>query len=323
MTMKVAIFGAGWFGKKHAELVSKLPDAVVCGVCSPRIEKAREAAAPYGAKGYDRVEEMLDDCNPDAAIIAVPPFAHGEIEYKLIERRIPFLVEKPIGLEMDMVDEIHRRIQEAKLTTSVGYHFRYTDAAAKAKEWLKDRTVVMAWGRWLGDMPGVYWWRNESLSGGQFIEQTTHMADLLRYLCGEAVEVAGSFGHVKTDPRSDEANVSDSGAATVRLANGSIAVLANSCAMKSNSDVGLDIYTDRGRLSIGFDGVTILEGDSVTKYPNEGDPYIRELEAFLHAVRTGDSSQILSDYTDAVKSFRLTEASIRSSKAGTAFRLDS
>jgi myo-inositol 2-dehydrogenase / D-chiro-inositol 1-dehydrogenase len=323
MTMKVAIFGAGWFGKKHAELVSKLADAEVCGVCSPRIEKAREAAAPYGAKGFDKIEEMLNDCNPDAAIIAVPPFAHGEIEMSLIERGIPFLVEKPIGLEMDMVHEIDRRIQEAKLITSVGYHFRYTDAAAKAKEWLMDRTVVMAWGRWLGNMPGVYWWRNEKLSGGQFIEQTTHMADLLRYLCGEAVEVSGSFGHVKTDPRNDEANVSDSGAATVRLASGAVAVLANSCALSSNSDVGLEIYTDRGRLGIGFDGVTIAEGESVTEYPNEGDPYIRELEAFLHAVRTGDSSQILSDYADAVRSFRLTDAAVQSSKAGKAYRLDS
>ncbi|WP_274364541.1 Gfo/Idh/MocA family protein [Paenibacillus thermotolerans] len=321
MALKVAIFGAGWFGRKHAELASSIEGTTVCGFCSPRLEKAREAAARYGAEGYTEVSDFLDASKPDAAVIAVPPFAHGEIEFQLIERGIPFLVEKPLGVEPETVNEINRRVHEAGLITSAGYHFRYTDAAAKAKEWLSSRRIVMSWGRWMGDTPGVYWWKDRRLSGGQLIEQTTHMVDLVRYLCGEATEVSASFAHVTTDPASEEWNVSDAGAATLRLANGSLAVLAHTSALPRGMDIGLDVYTDQGRVSIGFDGVTITEADRVTQQLNRGDPYMREMKAFLHAVRTGDTSQILSDYADARKTFQLTWAAHQAAESKAAQRI--
>jgi len=52
------------------------------------------AADFEGAKGYGQFIEMLTSERLDAVYICVHPMAHGEIEKELIDRKIPFLVEK-------------------------------------------------------------------------------------------------------------------------------------------------------------------------------------------------------------------------------------
>ena len=61
---------------------------------------------------------------------------------------------------------------------------------------MQDQTIGMALGRWMGGMPGVAWWRRQEGSGGQFVEQTTHIVDLLRYCAGEVTEVYAAAASV-------------------------------------------------------------------------------------------------------------------------------
>jgi myo-inositol 2-dehydrogenase / D-chiro-inositol 1-dehydrogenase len=46
-----------------------------------------------------------------------------------------------------------------------------------------------------------------------------------------------------------------------------------------------------------------------------------ETEAFLHAVRTGDRSRILSDYEDGYKTLKVTCAAYESAKRGLPVKL--
>ncbi|MHA6480614.1 Gfo/Idh/MocA family protein [Paenibacillus sp. strain BS8-2] len=326
MTLQIGLIGTGWFGNMHAEKLAKMEGVNVAAFAATTQEKADAAARGFqDAKGYVSVTEMLDSRKRklDAVYICVPPFAHGDIENALIERSIPFLVEKPIGVDEEQPEAILRGIKEKQLITSAGYHFRYMDSTAKAKELLKDRAIGMALGYWMGGMPGVYWWRSMQGSGGQFVEQTTHIVDLLRYTAGEVTEVYAAYGNQIVAQNNDGVTVPDVGTVTMKLSSGAVATISNTCAIPAGGHNGLDLYTDAGVLEIGGSSLIHRTAGQVTEYQNVNNPYDAENEAFLHAVRTGDTSRIRSTYEDAWLTHRVTMAANRSALTGLPVKLQS
>lgn len=317
MALNIGIIGTGWFSRVHADILSNMDGVNVAAFVGTSQEKAEAAVKNYAtARAYSDVEQMLDKTKPDAVYICVPPFAHGEIESQLVQRGIPFLVEKPLGTNLDTPKQILHGVKKAGLLTSAGYHFRYTDAAMKAAEMLDSRKIGMALGYWMGDMPQVYWWRQQEGSGGQFIEQTTHMVDLLRCLLGEVDEVYAAFAHRAMQDIHEGVTVHDVGTATMKLKSGAVATISNTCLLPESDKAGLDIYTEQGVIGIQSDKLIVKERGKITEIRNAANPYLRESEAFIHAVRTGDASRILSTYEDAVKTMEVTYAALRSAETG-------
>lgn len=322
MTLKIGMIGTGWFGMMHAEKLSKTEGVDIAGFVATNQEKADTAAGKFdNARGYDSIHKLLDDRKIDAAYICVPPFAHGEIEQALIERGIPFLVEKPIGTDEQVPGAILKGIEEKGLITSVGYHFRYMDGTERARELLRERTIGMALGYWMGSMPGVSWWRKMEGSGGQFVEQTTHIVDLLRYTAGEVSEVYAAYGGRIMSKTEEGVTVPDVGTVTLKLASGAVATISNTCAIPAGSRTGLHIYTDKGVLELGHGGLVDAEAGRKTEYANRTNPYDLENEAFLHAVKTGDTSRIRSTYADSMLTHRVTMAANESARTGLPVKL--
>lgn len=319
MTLKVGFVGTGGFTRFHCNLLAKMEGVQVRAFCATSLDKAERAAAEWnGAKGYDSAATMLDAEALDAVYICVPPMAHGEIEEALIARNIPFLVEKPIGLDMEQPVKLLKEIQAKRLITSVGYHFRYMDSTQRALELLKQRKIGMGLGYWMGGMPLVSWWRKQDGSGGQFIEQTSHIVDLLRYTMGEVEEVYAAYANRVMHEVHEGVGIPDVGTVTFKLASGAVATISNTCILPPHSQgkIGLHIYTDGGTLELTNECLRDLAPSAVMEYKNTANPYVREHEAFLTAVRTGDTSGIKSSYEDAVKTQAVAVAALRSASAG-------
>ena len=322
MKIQVGIAGTGSFGMMHAEKLSKIGDVNVAAFTATSAEKADKAARMFDdARGYASLDDMLSDRKLDAVYICVPPFAHGDIERALIERNIPFLVEKPIGIDTTTPKELLGAIEAKGLITSVGYHYRYMDSVSRALELLNERTIAMALGFWMGSMPRVSWWRSMSDSGGQFVEQTTHMVDLLRFTAGEIVEVYAAYGDRIMSNAENNVTVPDVGTVTMKLASGAVATISNTCAIPAGGRNGLHIYTNKGVLELSHGKLINFEHGVRTEYSDHSNPYDRENEAFLHAIRTGDISQIRSSYADAWRTHQVTMAANESAESGMPVKL--
>ncbi|MEM7275471.1 MAG: Gfo/Idh/MocA family oxidoreductase, partial [Actinomycetota bacterium] len=78
-TVKVAVVGAGAFGRKHLDALAAIPEAEVVVIADPVEATAAEAAAE---RGVDRVATTLDpilsDDDVDAVILATPTQVHAE-----------------------------------------------------------------------------------------------------------------------------------------------------------------------------------------------------------------------------------------------------
>lgn len=322
MTLKIGLIGTGWFGDMHARLLTQQKDVEVQAVTGSSQQKAEAFAAKLpNAKAYSNVEQMLDAHTLDAVYICTPPFARGNFEQQCIERGIPFLIEKPLSSEVELPEQLLAAVKEKGLITSVGYHFRYMDGTDKAKELLANRQLSLALGYWMGGAPGGTWWRRLERSGGQFVEQTTHIVDLLRYIAGEVTEVYAAYHEGILSSQDDNANVADSGTVTLKLESGMIATISNTCIIPAGDQSGLHFYTNAGKLEISHGGVKDYTAETIVEYKNNNNPYERQMAAFLHAVRTGDTSHIRSSYEDACKTHRITMAANASALSGQVIKL--
>lgn len=324
MTLKVGFIGTGGVAKGHITNLAAIEGVTIAAFCDLQLERAEAAARDWtGAKAYASIVEMLDDVKLDAAFVCVPPMAHGDAERALIERGIPFLVEKPLGVDNELPRQLAAEIEKKGLITSVGYQWRYIPSLDEAKRFLESGRVGMALGYWMGGMPRVPWWRVQHLSGGQFVEQTTHITDLLRYLCGEVVEVYAAYGHRSLHEREEGANVADVGTVTMKLANGAVATISNTCLLPVGHRVGLEVFTDQGIVEVQGSGSRIIRNKEEASAPFSAavNPRVFEDIAFLDAVRTGNQSLIKSSYADSLKTHEVTVAANLSAATGKPVKL--
>jgi myo-inositol 2-dehydrogenase / D-chiro-inositol 1-dehydrogenase len=316
--INVGIIGTGWFSAVHAKILMEMEDVNLAAVCGTSLTKARDFAERFGGiKGFDDVAEMLDGESLDAVYLCVPPFAHGAIELQLIKRGIPFFVEKPVGTSMEAPEMVLSALKEKPVITSVGYHFRYRETTARLKLELEGAVLGMVTGQWMGSMPPVPWWRDLARSGGQLVEQTTHIIDFLRYAAGEIAEVSAVFGSRLLENVHEGVTVPDVGTVTLKMKSGSLAVISNTCILpEGDSKVGIDFFHSRGILQLDQEGLTKRENGIVTEWKDQESPYIAEARAFIHAVRTGDTSGIRSDYFDACRTQKAAAAAVESARTG-------
>jgi myo-inositol 2-dehydrogenase/D-chiro-inositol 1-dehydrogenase len=316
--MRVAFIGTGGIAKSHASALAKRGDVSFVGAYDVLSERAEAFVGQYGGTAYAGVEEMLDRAKPDAVWVCLPPFAHGPAEMALLERRIPFLVEKPISNSIDTARRILEAVERAGNLVAVGYMNRYRRGVNRTKELLANDAVVLVHGGWIGGTPGVHWWRVKAQSGGQIVEQTTHTFDLVRYIVGEPEIVCaqGARGFVRDLPDYD---VEDASTVAIRFVNGAVGNLMSSCASRAGGGVHLTIAGLKHYVTFtGWEHSVVIRKSAIEEERIAGEPNIFELEdnAFVEAVATGQRELIRSPYADALKTLTFCLAANKSLETG-------
>jgi len=136
---------------------------------------------------------------------------------------------------------VNEAIQRSGVIAAVGYNWRWLDITKKAKDILATTPIAMAQGYWWGGMPGVSWWRQKHQSGGQVVEQTTHIFDLARYLLGEVTQVY-ALGYQGLLADVDNYSVEDASTVVLRFASGAIANISSTDLLASGGKVGIDLF---------------------------------------------------------------------------------
>ena len=288
------------------------PDTKITAVCDVDEGRAQAAAEQFGAAPYTDHRQMLDKEDLDAAYVCVPPAAHGGIELDLAERGVPFCLEKPVNIALEPAARAARVVRDKGLVTSVGYQVRYAVQVQTTREFLASRKITLVEGWFVGGMPGVPWWRQKALSGGQAVEQTTHIYDLARYLAGEVATVC-AFGSTGAMTDIENYDVEDASVGLLEFESGAVGHITSACVL---TDGGLRRsglkFDGRGfTVDLTYGSLAIHTAEGVREEDHTGalKPAKKVLnDAFLSAIETGDSSRILSSYEDGVKSLAVSLA---------------
>ena len=319
--VKIGFVGTGDIAHYHLNHLAKIKGVQLVGMCDVNETKARETATKYKCPYYTDYKDLFNKEKMDACYICVPPFAHDKQELVACERGIHLFMEKPVCLSVKKAKEISEAIRKNDIISSVGYQDRYLDVVDKLKNIIKDRKVGIFLGYWMGGFGMVHWWREKILSGGQIVEQTTHIFDMIRYLFGELEEVyaSGTTGIMNKIPRCD---IEDASSVTLRMKSGLVGSICSANFLKYEEKLGIDIFAEGMGIQYkerSYIRINKPNGHQFIKVTN--DPGMLEDEIFVEAVKTGDCSKIRSPYSDALKSLEATLAANESMSTGKVVKL--
>lgn len=318
MSAKIGIIGTGWVTELHLGALKTINGAEVVAIAGRNQERAKELAEPWKANTYERPLEMLAKESLDVAFILLPPHLHGELERACSEHVRGVLIEKPISQSLETAQEINSYFHKAGTLVSVAYQNRYRQSVQTARKLFaqEGNQAILANGWWTTQMPPPLWWRTFDHSGGQFVEQCTHIVDICRYTMGEIEEVS-AYATQGFMPEVEGKTVDDAMVVNARFASGALASFSTGCfplgghSEDPNGGIGVHLSSRNHRISLTgwhFDGTVYSGEEDKVLIPREENIFAIQDKAFLDAVATGDTSGIHSPYEDSLKTLAATLA---------------
>lgn len=308
------MLGAGFVARRHLDRMSSLPGVRLVGVSDPQQERARALAEEYGGATAEDVHHLVD-LGLDCLYVCVPPHQHGEPEAAAIAAGLPVLVEKPLANDLATAEELDRKFREAGLLAAVGYQWRYLDTLALAAKLLAPAPARLVLGSWLDKAPAAPWWSEQGASGGQTVEQLTHVVDVARVLVGEATSV-------RADGVSDPAGPGDifhAATSTVRFENEAVGSFTTTCLLRGGYRIALECFAPGLALTLTERDLLIADEHGERLVTAAVDPILEVNRGFLGSVR-GEEGDVRVPYAEALRTHRLAFALAEAARTGQTVR---
>jgi myo-inositol 2-dehydrogenase / D-chiro-inositol 1-dehydrogenase len=178
--IKVAVIGAGGWGRQHARVWAERPDVELCAIAGRTLEKTQARAAEYGVRAYVDIDEMLTRERPDLVSLSLPNQGHFDATLQVIRAGYPLLVEKPLVFDLREADVLLEEATSRGLFFAINFNHRYARPLQMARQ-------AVEGGR-LGDLVFAIWrFGGEGSSDhphANLIETQCHAFDQLEWLCG-------------------------------------------------------------------------------------------------------------------------------------------
>ena len=201
---KVLIIGTGGIGKRHIRgfLATNRAELSFVEPHDARRAEAVDAFAPKAA--YSRLEDV-DFTGIDLAVICTPAHLHVEMMRRCAEAGVPFLVEKPLAVTMDGVDEVIDLVKTNGLLGRVGYIRRIAPELNAVRDKIlagKIGAFKLAYvssgqefPKYRPDYRETYYSKPE-WGGGAILDAASHSLDMLIWLMGKPVAVTAMYDHM-------------------------------------------------------------------------------------------------------------------------------
>jgi predicted dehydrogenase len=207
MTIRVAGIEVGhWhslFDAAYLRHLVKMPDVTLVAVQDSDGALARKRAAEVGnPQVFTDYVRMLEETKPDFVMALGRHRQMARIAHDLLDRRVPFLMEKPMGISADEVQSVADKAARLGVYAAVPLSQRYQPFAIRARE-------LLAAGRF-GPLSHIYvrvnrpgparypawdsgWMLDPAEAGGGCLRNLgPHGLDIFLHLTGEDARVTGA-----------------------------------------------------------------------------------------------------------------------------------
>lgn len=247
---RIAVIGLGGMAQLvHLPILSKLDNIEICAVAEKDKTKLFSVASKFGIKArYSNYAEMVDKEKIDAIIISTPTNTHKSIALECIGRKIPLLIEKPLGLDLKESIEIRDAARKGKVPVMVGMNLRFRPDSMLMKSFISSGDfgdLFYIRSNWLRRWSSEQQWfmKKKESGGGVLIDLGIAVIDLALWLFDyEDIKTisAQKFNHLTT-------SVEDSAVALIRTKNKSSINFEISWSMEYSKDFfGFSAYGTEG-----------------------------------------------------------------------------
>lgn len=223
------------------------PRASLEAICDPNKQLLDQRSTEWGpVKATTNYEEIANDPNIDAVIIATPNSTHVKIALECLKNGKHVMLEKPLGVSAKEALQLQKAAEESKVVNMTAFTYRYAPSMRYLKHLISEGKLGQLRHfrsqRFL-DWPETSWgWRQykDTAGAGNIYDMTIHRIDFSQYLMGKIKSVSGKvkqFIPRTTQPNGEScapSEVDDWTAIIAEFENGATGVFEGSTLMKGH-----------------------------------------------------------------------------------------
>ncbi|MFX0132866.1 MAG: bi-domain-containing oxidoreductase [Candidatus Hodarchaeota archaeon] len=290
--INAAIIGGGGFAKNfHLPNLSKIENYRIVAIVDKLGIVAKQLAKQYKA-GYATTDyqEVLKDDKVDMVVITTRHNLHAEIAINSAKAGKAILMEKPMAMNQQQLDELVKVLQKTGVPFMVGFNRRFSPFVTKIKEQLKNRQnpMVINYRVNSGYFQPDHWIYSDE-GGGRIIGECCHFFDLFNFFAdSESCDISAFF----LEPWTKNFSKTDNFITNIKYGDGSIAnLIYTSLGNKAFPKERIEIFAENKVFVIDdFKKLTISgpkEKGFKLKIMNKG--HFEELVEFAKALRSGNN----------------------------------
>jgi len=199
----ILIAGAGSIGERHVRCFQST-GRVDVAVCELDAERCRLIAQRYGiSRSFTTWAEALT-MQPAAVVLATPAHLHIPMTMQAVQQGCHVLIEKPLAVTTDGLDELEALITEKQARVAVAYVYRSHPALSSMHAALQSerfgrllQVVAVSGQNFPFYRPGyrdTYYTRHES-GGGAVQDALTHVINAVEWLVGPVTRLVADAAH--------------------------------------------------------------------------------------------------------------------------------
>lgn len=278
--VRVAVVGAGEFGRNHARVYRDLESAELAGIFDTNESRAKAVATEFQTQVLHGLDELKGKA--DAVSVAVPTVDHAAVGCQLMQMGLDVLVEKPMAVDLAEADALLDAAKRHQRILQVGHVERFNPAVL-AVEPILNRPLFFEVHRL-----GVFTPR--SLDVDVIYDLMIHDLDILLALVKEPVDEVKAVGIPVLTDKVDIAHArlefSSGAVANITASRVSTERVRKMRFFQQHEYISLDYARrDALRIAVKKPGSQPEFGFEKLPAPNV-EPLHAELEAFIDAVRT-------------------------------------
>jgi len=324
MSVSIGLLGAGRIGQIHARAVPGIAEARIVAVSEPDDAAAQAVVDLTGAR-RDTVDGIMADTAINAVMICTPTDLHAKQIEMAARAGKAIFCEKPIDLDIDRVRACLEVVAETEARLQVGFNRRFD------REFMELRAQVEVGA--VGEIELIQITSRDHApppiefvkrSGGLFRDMMIHDLDMARFLMGEEFTEVFAVGSVLIDPEIGVVGDVDTATATLKTANGRVAVITTNRRASYGHDQRAEVHGSKGMAAIGNRRATMVSVADTEGYRTEpllgsfmdryAEAYRRELATFVAALESGH--QLSPSGEDGLRALELADAALRSMHTG-------
>ncbi len=279
--ISIAVIGVGYFGRIHAEKISRLPRAKLAAVADIDAKRAAEMGNLFGVDAVTDYRDLLGKI--DAVCVVVPTSQHYQVASAFLEHGADVLVEKPMTSDLESARKLTEIARSKDRILQVGHLERFSGMVEALQSRIHRPLYI--------DSVRIAPFKPRGTDINVILDLMIHDLDLILCLVDSpilSVDAAGSS--VFSDSE-------DIASARIKFANGCVAnIVASRISLKTERR--MRIFEPHQYVAVDFDRRTIKTmckgpGRFSPDAPNieieekdyqKGDPLEREIDAFLGSV---------------------------------------
>lgn len=326
--IKLALIGLGRMGRVHAQALAKSTNVEVVAVADSSNQSIEFAQDFFStAKTYADYKQAMNLDGVQGCLIASPTPLHPEMVQFALAKNLHVLCEKPLALDPDIAEQLAGEAAIKKLVLQIGHWRRFSPPWMTAKKLLDNgaigKPILIRLSQWDANSPPASFC-DVTVSGGLAIDCGVHEYDLAEWFFGDSVQAVRAWNLPLIEKSLAEVGDVDNLCAVLEFADSRTAFVDLSRNCRYGDDVRTEILGSNGALFIDLlptgrtrlatkEGVIEVSGSQAQDATVVGVE--NQLNAFVQAIRQGDTSQVPSGHASA-RSTKIGHAIIAAAKNG-------